>query len=193
MKKYISIALIVTLLITGLLGLTGCEKNNNDNNVNNDNSNSTSSGVDLTLDFEYINDKTYYAHINTTTGDKVTEYDEEEPNFVRIENEKDNYILDINLDTESKESYEQFKTSAKEENEIYEETKFGKYDGYYSDDDGIYGYILLDTTDPTFNVFINFYVYLLDEDSDKNDIQSIFESSKIQNMLNNIEYKNTNK
>lgn len=190
MKKYISIALIVTLLVAGLLGLTGCEKNNNENN-NNVSENVKSNGIDLKWDFEHMNNKTYYAHINTTADDKTKEFDEEEPNFIKIENEKENYCLELTLDTEAKEAYEQFQKSAKEESDVYEETKFGKYNGYYSDDDGIYGYILLDTSDPTFNVFVNFYVYLLDEDSDKNDIQSIYKSSKIQNMLNNIEYKFT--
>ena len=181
MKKSIIIALIV-LLVTGLIILTGCT--NKDNG-----SNSKSSGIDLKFDLQHINNKTYYAHLNTTDDDKVTEFDEEEPNFVRIENEKENYVLDITLDTEAKEAYEQFKTSAKEDNEIYEEVKFGKYDGYYSDDGGIYGYVLLDKSDSTFNVFVMFSLYLLDDSSENNDIQAIYNSSKIQNILNNIEFK----
>ena len=174
MKKILSFMLMVAVLVSGLFILTGCKK---------------SGGVDLKLDFTHMNDKTYSAHINTTADDEVTEFDEEEPNFVRIENEKENYVLDITLDTEAKEAYEQFKTSAKEENEVFEETKFGKYEGYYSDDDGIYGYILLDSSDSTFNVFVMFNVYLLDDNAENSDIQAIYNSTTIQNILNNIEFK----
>jgi len=188
MKKFIRITLILVLIV-GLVVLTGCtNKETEENKVNSDNNvNDKTAGIDLKLNFEHVNNKTYNAHVNTTTDDKVTEFDVEEPNFARIENEKDNYVLDITLDAESKDAYEQFKTSAKE-NDLYEETKFGKYDGYYSDDDGIYGYVLLDTTDPTFNIFLNFYVYLFDESAENNDIKAIYESSKIQNILNNIEF-----
>lgn len=186
MKKYISITLIITILLVGILSLTGCE------NTNNDNDTSKSGGVDLKLDFKHVNDKIYYAHINTTADDKVTEFDEEEPYYVRIENEKDNYVLELTLDSEAKDEYEQLKTSTKEENEIYEETKFGKYNGYYSNNNGIYGYILLDTTDSTFCSTLMFCIELLDNTSENNDIQTIFNSSKIQNILNNVEYNSKN-
>jgi len=174
MKKSIKIILITLLAVFGLVFLSGCTSKN---------------GVDLTLDFQHMNDKIYSMNVNTGANDTITEFDEEEPNFVRIENENDNYVLDITLDTEAKEAYEQFKTSAKEENELFEETKFGKYDGYYSDDDGIYGYILLDSSDSTFNVYCNFYVYLLDDTLENNDINNIYKSEQIQNILNNIEFK----
>ena len=177
MKKTITIVLIAVLLICGLLFLTGC--------TNNDGT-SKSKGVDLTLDFTHMNNTTYSMRVNT--NDTVTEFDEEEPNFVRLENTENNYVLDITLDTEAKEAYEQFKTSAKE-NEIFEETKFGEYDGYYSDDDGIYGYILLDTSDPTFNVFCNFNVYLSDETVENSDINEIFKSEQVQNTLNTLKFK----
>lgn len=122
--------------------------------------------------------------------DEVTEFDESEPNFVRIENAADNFVLDIHYLVESKEEYAESQTAAKEENKLYEETTFGKYNGYYSDDNGdIYGYILLDESDSTFNVFVMFLLYLNDEMSDNNDIQMIFESSKIQSILNNIEFE----
>ena len=183
MRKFISIILIVLLVIGGLFILTGCTDKENDNN-------SKGAKVDLTLDLGHVNNTKYNAQIGISDNDKVTEFDEEEPNFARIENENENYVLDLTLDFESKDAYEQFKTSAKE-NELYEEKKFGKYDGYYSDDDGIYGYILLDSSDSTFNIFLNFYVYLFDENADSGDIKTIFDSSKIQNILNNIEFKNS--
>ena len=174
MKKTINIVLIILLSVLGSVFLTGCTNNK------------SSKGVDLTLDFTHMNETTYSMHVNT--NDTVAEFDKEEPNFVRLENTENNYVLDITLDTEAKEAYEQFKTSAKE-NEIFEETKFGEYDGYYSDDDGIYGYILLDTSDPTFNVFCNFNVYLSDETVENSDINEIFKSEQVQNALNTLEFK----
>ena len=191
MKKYISIAIIVTLLVGGLLTLTGCNNNTTNNNSGNtDNGTSKSSGFDLRFDFVSGN-TTHYAHFNTNSDDKVTEFDEDEPNFVRIENENENYVADLELSEDAKEAYEQFKTSAKE-NDLYVETKFGKFDGYYSNDGGdIYGYILLDTSDSNAYKYFRFVIYLLDEGSDKNNIQSIFKASKVQNILNNIEYKVT--
>jgi hypothetical protein len=194
MKKYISIALIVTLLVAGLLTLTGCNNttNNNDNNNSSNTDNGTSKSSGFELKFDYVSgNTTHYAHFNTNSDDKVTEFDEDEPNFVRIENENENYVADLELSEDAKEAYEQFKTSAKE-NDLYVETKFGKYDGYYSNDAGdIYGYILLDTSDSNAYKYFRFVIYLLDESSDKNNIQSVFKASKVQNILNNIEYKVT--
>lgn len=146
----------------------------------------TGAGVDLDYDFTHMNDKTYHAHINLAADDEVTEFDESEPNYVRIENEAGNYVADLTLDVEAKDAYAQFQESAEAENEIYEETAFGKYTGYYSDDDGIYGYVLLDTSDETFNVYVMFYVYPFD---DVEDFLSVYESAGVQNMLNTIEFK----
>lgn len=176
MKKIVSFILIIAILVGTLFVLTGCE--------------SGKSGVNLKLDFKHMNDKVYNAHINKNADDEVTEFDEDEPNFVRIENEKENYVIDLTLDTEAKEAYEQFETSAKEENELYVKTDLGKFKGYYSkDNDDIYGYILLDESDSTFNVFVMFDVYLYDDESDNNDIEKIFNSSNIQNIINKIEFK----
>lgn len=94
MKKFLAI------LIAGmmLLSLAACNRaNNNNNNVFGDTAGqtngqktdvSTGAGVDLKYDFTHMNDKNYHAHINLATDDEVTEFDEDEPNFVRIENEK---------------------------------------------------------------------------------------------------------
>lgn len=148
-------------------------------------------GVDLKYDFTHVNDKIYQAHINLSGDDKVTEFDENEPDFVRIENEAKNYVADLTLHIESKDAYAQSQESAKTENEIYKETAFGKYTGYYSDDDGIYGCILLDDSDETFNVFVLFYVYPFDEIAANGDYLSIYESPQVQNILNNIEFKSS--
>jgi len=174
MKKNIKIILLILLAVLGLIFLTGCTNNK------------SGKGIDLTLDFTHMNDTTYSIHVNT--NDTVTEFDEEEPNFARLENTENNYVLDLTLETESKEAYEQFKTSAKE-NEVFEEIKFGKYNGYYSYDDGIYGYILLDSSDPTFNAYCLFNLYLLDDSIEGTDINAIYKLEQVQNALNTIEFK----
>ena len=192
---------LLAILIAGmmLLSLAACNGANN-NNVSGDTADrtndrntdvSTGAGVDLKYDFTHVNDKKYQAHINLATDDEVTEFDENEPDFVRIENEAKNYVVDLTLFIESKDDYAQSLESAKTENEIYKETAFGKYTGFYSDDDGIYGYILLDDSDETYNVFVIFYVYPFDEIAANGNYLSIYESPQVQNILNNIEFESS--
>ena len=186
MKKLKVSLIIVVLIITSLVALTGCTKN--DNNTGNNSNNSKNEGIDLKLDFQHVNQKVYNARINLTENDKRTEL-EEEPKFARIENEKNNYVLDITLDSEAKEAYGEFQASAKECEE-YKEVNFGKYKGYYAKDgEDIFGYILLDESDDTFNIFINFVVYAYDDSSENSNVEGIYNSSNIQNILNNIEFK----
>ena len=168
---------LLAILIAGmmLLSLAACNKANG-------------AGVDLKFDLTHMNGMKYQAHINIAADDEVTEIDENEPDFVRIENEAKNYVADLTLFIESKDAYAQSQESAKTENEIYKETTFGKYTGYYSDDDGIYGYILLDDSNETFNVYVLFSVYPFDESAANGDYLSIYESSQVQNILNNIEF-----
>lgn len=185
---------LLAILIAGmmLLSLAACNGANN-NNVSDETAGQKTdgAGIDLKCDFTHMNDKKYQAHINLSTDDKVTEFDENEPDFVRIENEAKNYVADLTLSTESKDAYAQFQESAKTENEIYQETTFGKYTGYYSDDDGIYGYILLDDSDEIFNVYVLFSVYPFDENAANGDYLSIYESPQVQNILNNIEFESS--
>ena len=174
MKKSIMITLLIIALVGGLFILTGCTK---------------SGGLDLTNDFKHMNGNVYSVHINLNGNDEVTEFDKEEPNFARIQNEENNYGVDITLDTEAKEAYAGFQESAKE-SEVYKEVSFGKYNGYYAEDNGeIYGYILLDESDETFDVFVNFVVYANDEEAEGSDSQAIYNSSNIQNILNSINFK----
>ena len=193
---------LLAILIAGmmLLSLAACKGANN-NNVSDDTTDrtnerntdvSTGAGVDLKYDFTHVNDKKYHAHISLATDDEVTEVDENEPDFVRIENEAKNYVVDLTLFIESKDAYAQSLESAKTENEIYKETAFGKYTGFYSYYDGIYGYILLDDSDETFNVFVIFSVYPFDESAANGDYLSIYESPQVQNILNNIEFESSN-
>ena len=192
---------LLAILIAGmmLLSLAACKGANN-NNVSDDTADrttdrntdvSTGAGVDLKYDFTHVNDKNYHAHISLATDDEVTEFDENEPDFVRIENEAKNYVVDLTLFIESKDAYAQSLESAKTENEIYKETAFGKYTGYYSDDDGIYGNILLDDSDETFNVFVLFYVYPFDEIAANGNYLAIYESPQVQNILNSIEFESS--
>ena len=197
MKKLLAI-LIAGMMLLSLAACNGADNNNNNvfgdtaDQTNGQKTNvSTGAGVDLKYDFTHMNDKNYHAHINLATDDEVTEFDEDEPNFVRIENEAKNYVADLTLFIESKDAYAQSQESAKTENEIYKETTFGKYTGYYSDDDGIYGYILLDDSDEIFNVFVMFYVYPFDEIAANNNYLSIYESPQVQNILNNIEFESS--
>ena len=182
-----------------LLSLAACNGANN-NNVSDDTADrtnerntdvSTGAGVDLKYDFTHVNDKKYHANISLATDDEVTEFDDNAHHFVRIENEAKNDVVDLTLFIESKDAYAQSQESAKTENEIYKETTFGKYTGYYSDNDDIYGCILLDDSDETFNVFVLFSVYPFDEIAANGDYLSIYESPQVQNILNNIEFESS--
>ena len=195
MKKLLAI-LIAGMMLLSLAACNGADNNNvSDDTADRTNERntdvSTGAGVDLKYDFTHMNDKNYQAHINLATDDEVTEFDENEPNFVRIENEAKNYVADLTLYIESKDAYAQSQESAKTENEIYQETTFGKYTGYYSDNDDIYGCILLDDSDETFNVFVLFSVYPFDEIAANGDYLSIYESPQVQNILNNIEFESS--
>lgn len=108
-----------------------------------------------------------------------------------MENAKENYVLDLYIEGLYEIAYNEDKESAKEDNSNYVETKFGKYDGYtYEDSDGdIEGYILLDSKDEYCNIRIMFNLYLNDEDAENNDLQAIYQSSSIQDILNKIEFK----
>ena len=114
---------LLAILIAGmmLLSLAACKGANN-NNVSDDTTDrtnerntdvSTGAGVDLKYDFTHVNDKNYHAHISLATDDEVTEFDENEPDFVRIENEAKNYVVDLTLFIESKDAYAQSLESAK--------------------------------------------------------------------------------
>lgn len=174
MKKSIVIALIVVLM-AGLLFLTGCEKE---------------SSKSFTLKSE-TDEFSYQATVKLSEDDVTSEIDEGGTESVRIENTKENYVLDLYIDGLYADAYNEDKEWAKENQTNFTETKFGKYDGYtYEDSDGdISGYILLDSEDQYRNIEIEFNLYLLDEDSENNDINAIYQSSNIQNILNKIEYK----
>ena len=187
MKKVLTVLITITILMTSLFVLTGCETKNNDNSKG-----ENESGSSIDLEFDFLNHKkTYKANIKLNKEDEVTEHDEDELDFARIENSAENYVIDLTLSEDAEPAYEQFKSSA-EENEFFEEVKFGKYDGYYSKDgDDMYGYLLLDNTDTDAYIYLMFDIYLYDEENENNDIQEIYSSSNIQNILNNVELKTT--
>ena len=187
MKKVLTALITITILMTSLFVLTGCETKNNYNSKG-----ENESGSSIDLEFDFLNHKkTYKANIKLNKEDEVTEHDEDELDFARIENSAENYVIDLTLSEDAEPAYEQFKSSA-EENEFFEEVKFGKYDGYYSKDgDDMYGYLLLDNTDTDAYIYLMFDIYLYDEENENNDIQEIYSSSNIQNILNNVELKTT--
>jgi len=190
MKKSVIIAIAVAVVIA-IVGVIFFMSRGNGGNAEN-NSKPKGTVVDLKLDFKHMNNTVYSAKISISEDDKVIEQKADEPNFVRIENTKDNYGLDLTLDTEAKEGYEQLKNSAKEKNNTFKEVKFGKYDGYYSDSvDGLYGYVLLDESDATFNAFIMFNLYVNDQRENETNLENVYKT-KIQNILNSIEF-NTSK
>ncbi len=189
MKKVLTVLITITILMASLFILTGCEsKKQNNGNSNGENEN----GSSIDLEFDFLNHKkTYITNIKLNKGDEVTEHDEDELDFARIENSEKNYVIDLTLSEDAEQAYEQFKSSA-EENEVFEEVKFGKYDGYYSKDgDDMYGYLLLDNNDSDAYIYLMFDVYLYDEDIENNDIQEIYSSSNIQDILNSVELKTT--
>ena len=65
--------------------------------------------------------------------------------------------IDLTLDEASEGTYEQLKYSA-EENDVFEEVKFGKHAGYYSNDgdNELYGYIVLYDSDS--DAYIIYYI-----------------------------------
>ena len=124
------------------------------------------------------------------THKKVTEFDEEEPNTVRIESGEGNYAIDVTLDENAKGAMEQFKNTA-QTREKYTESKFGKYNGYtYFANEDMVAEIILDSSDETANIYLLVDIYLDDDTNDeKNDLEAILKSANVQKLLNSISFK----
>ena len=148
-------------------------------------------GVTLELDMAHFNEKVYTSHFDLSGDIKVAEFDEDEPETVRLENEKEKYVIDITLDEDAKEAVEQFNDTAKT-CENYTDTKFGKYEGYsYLDNEDMVATIILDKSDENANVYVLVSIYF-DTDSDDEEtgnIEQVYKSSSVQNLLNSISYK----
>lgn len=193
MKKILSISLIGVLLITSLFILTGCNKEEN-NNVNpTEIVNTQEKGVTLKLDFQHMNNTVYTAKFNLSSDQEVLEFNEEDdPTTVGIGNSKENYYFDLTLDENAKTACEEFKKSAKQYDNL-KDVKFGKYDGYYYNiGDEIIAYVFLDTSDNDAYIYVMADLYY-DENKDDStkDINTIFQSSEIQNIVNNITFNAT--
>ena len=191
MKKILSISLISVLLLTSLFILTGCNKEEN-NNVNpTEVTNTKGKEVTLKFDFYHMNNTVYTAKLSLSSDQKVLEFSEEDdPTTVGIGNSKENYYFDLTLDENAKTACEEFKKSSKEYGNL-KDVKFGKYDGYYYNiGDEIIAYVFLDTSDSDAYIYVMADLYY-DENKDDNtkDIDTIFQSSEIQNVLNNIAFK----
>lgn len=184
MKKSIIITLIL-MLVTGLVFLTGCEKETE-----------TETETEISKSFTLKNETdefSYQATVKLSEDDVTSEIDEGKTESVRIENTKENYILDLYIDGLYESAYNEDKEWSKEIQTNFAETKFGKYDGYtYEDSDGdIAGCILLDSADQYRNIKVEFNLYLKDKNLEGSDLQAIYNSTSIQNILNNIEYKSS--
>lgn len=178
MKKNLVTSLMTVVLVIGLFVLTGC---------------GSKKGKEVTL--KYSNDNTTNTAVfKLSEDDKVTKYDENSPESARVENEKQNYVLDLYIEALSKDAYNQDQQDAKKDYSGYTETKFGKYSGYTAEvDDDIEGIILLDTTDENSYKKVTFALYLNDESKENSDLHKIYSSSSIQDILNNITYKTEKK
>lgn len=143
----------------------------------------------VTIKYEN-NGKTYEARFKLPTDHMTYESDKAQSNSVTIKNEKEKYELDLSIDLKPTEEYEEYQNASKENNKLYTNSKFGKYDGtIVSDDLEVWGTILLDTSDSNSRKFITYYLSSTNPDNDAVEIQELFKSSNIQNILNNIEYK----
>ena len=186
MKKTLSIVLTLILLASSVLMLTGCENGKIEEGV-------TDGGVNLKFDFSHINNNIYNVHFDLSSDQEVTDFDEDSPEYASIENSKENYVIDLNVDEQSKETLESNKETVKEDYEVKEE-KFGKYEGYYykSSDDEISAEIYLDTKEDDANIYVSVNLYLSDSSNEeKNDIESIFNSSDVQKLLKSVSLKTT--
>ena len=181
MKKSISVLLTILLLTAGLFVLTGCNKAN-------ENAGPTNGGINLKCDFTHQNNTVYFAHFDLASVQSISDFEEDSPETVIIENNQENYIVDLTLSIESKNSIEQQRNGAKME-ENYTETKFGKYNGfYYKSDNEVVAYILLDTKDDMANAYILVDIYADNEDDENRSVLELFKSSDVQKLLNSVDY-----
>lgn len=168
MKKTLIITLLIVALVGGLFVLTGCSKGGN------------------TLKAEY-DGKEYTVSYKTGAGDKVT-VDSESPDMVSIENAEKNYIVDLTLYIDFKDAYESGKTSAKDEVDGYSEVKIGKYDAFVGNGGPgeFFGNILLDTSDDIYKTIL--FTVTTDGDPEEVDIQEVYNSEGVQNIINSINF-----
>lgn len=211
MMKIKKFAVIGILLVASLIFLTACtisinenggnagnttnsnsnsdNNSNSNNNSNSDNNiNSDSMSLVLELDDRENTKKKYSATFNLSKKYELQEFYEDERNYAQYMNKKENYFLDFLLETKEKEHYDDYRKVISEDEE-WKETKFGKYDGeYFYDDDSVVGYVYLDTSDPKYNVTIFFTLVFPDDDPEERFIIDIFNTSNVQDILNNIEF-----
>ena len=183
MKKTFLIASIILLMMFTCIVLTGCDKNKEGEDVDTVGENEQILTVDLG-DGDAIQAK--FA-IPKNTDIEVT-VDPSDESHVVVNNEKENYTMDIYLGDEMEETFLAGQDDDKEE-EGYKETKYGNFNGYHYNfgESTIYGNIVLDTE--TYNVY-TYIFYTLEVDMDaKKSVSDIYESKDIQKILNSFSCK----
>ena len=93
-KKVIGIIVVAVVIIAVVVGIVLIKGSSGSGNT-------SGKGLELTYDFSHMNNKVYSVKLNLNSDDEITEFDKEEPDSAIIENKKDNYIIDLTLNTES--------------------------------------------------------------------------------------------
>ena len=175
MKKSITNILLIVLLVAGLFTLTGCNKS------------SKLEEVKIPLEIDYL-ERTVSATIGypKDKGIKV-----EDTDYSKVfSNEEKNYQLDFTLTEDS--TYEDNKEYYKDEEEGYEEVKFGEYTGYIVKDEyDVEGEILLeDLSDQNTYIYLSFELSAIESyvDDETVDVNSLYELEEVQTILNSIKY-----
>ena len=175
MKKSITNILLIVLLVAGLFTLTGCNKS------------SKLEEVKIPLEIDYL-ERTVSATIGypKDKGIKV-----EDTDYSKVfSNEEKNYQLDFTLTEDS--TYEDNKEYYKDEEEGYEEVKFGEYTGYIVKDEyDVEGEILLeDLSDNDIYVYLAFNVSAIESyvDDDWVDASTLYNLEEVKTILNSIKY-----
>lgn len=190
--RYLKASLVASMALMLIISLSGCE-NQNENENNNENYETSV----VNLQYVYAGDDDEKIELNASVkypkDDEIREYSENDKDAVRIVNEKENYEVRLVLYEEAKGTYNANKEACKEYDE-YTETKYGKYDAYYSKSGySIVGCILLEGNDDENSYrHIAFDVSMVESYDDENeewrDVTPIFKSTRIQNILKSIEY-----
>lgn len=197
MKKLITYALTIILLIVGIVVLTGCDNNKK---VNDDVERTTKSttnldAITLTLDSE-TNKKEYKIKFESNTEDNQMYFDKEYPTTAQIRNENGNYVIDIQIDELTQAEYE-ITIENEKNNENFKEEKVGDFEGYsytdkYTETTTVKA--LIDESNPDARIYATMIISLEDESNSHGlTSQELYKSSKVQFIVNSITCTETNK
>ena len=177
MKKILSVLLVGVMI----LSLTACGGNGGN------------SGSSVTLTQICDEDETLSAAVTVGYGDEMVldKSKLDEDSEAQLINEEKN--LDVELYLYFDDNYDGYKSDASEE-DGYKEVKYSGYEGYmYPCDDYEYEVCLKVADEGDYQVFLFAYVAPYSEliDTETTNIEEIFNSKEVQNILNSIKYKGT--